>query len=80
MAIDGRNIASPPPQKRDREVYESTGLTVAASLIVIVPLAAVVAFAYWSGTWFGGTTGGVLGVVSMLATFGVLWILKRRRR
>jgi cobalamin synthase len=53
---------------------------VAASLIVIVPLAAVVAFAYWSGTWFGGTTGGVLGVVSMLATFGVLWILKRRRR
>jgi cobalamin synthase len=80
MAIDGRNIASPPPQKRDREVYESTGLKVAAALIVVVPLAAVVAFAYWSGTWFGGTTGGVLSVLSTLATVAVLWMLRRRRR
>jgi Flp pilus assembly protein TadB len=79
MAIDGRQLVSPPPEKRKRDAYDTTGLKVAASLMVIVPLAAIVAFAYWSGTWLGGTLGGVLGVVSTVATVAVLWVFRRRR-
>ncbi|HEX9093726.1 MAG TPA: hypothetical protein VF902_07060 [Coriobacteriia bacterium] len=76
MSIDGRQIGKPP----DREPHEGAGVRVVAVLIVVVPLLALVALAYWVGTMTGGVLGGVLSVGSTAATVGVLWLLARRRR
>ncbi len=77
MAIDGRDLLRPKPEK---DLYESTGIKVAAAALVIVPMVALVWLAYWVGTATGGVWGGVLSVVSTLLTVAVLWVLKRRRR
>ena len=77
MAIDGSKIGKPPVKK---DGYESPAVALAARAIFWVPVALIVAFAYWSGTWIGGWIGGVISVVSTAATIGVLWLFQRRRR
>lgn len=76
MAIDGRNIGKA-PQKPDE--YDSPGVRIAAGAIFWVPVALVIAFAYWSGTWIGGTVGGLLSLVSTAATIFVLWLMRKRK-
>lgn len=92
MAIDGRDIAraraeaeadtkpaSSPDAKRD--AFESPAVGMVSHAIVWVPVALVIGFAYWSGTWIGGWTMGVLSVLSTVLTVGVVWLwLKVRRR
>jgi uncharacterized membrane protein YdjX (TVP38/TMEM64 family) len=80
MAIDGRQIGRGDPADAQKDPYDSPGVRIVAALVVVVPLVALLVFAYWSGTWFGGVVGGLLGVVSTFLTFAVLWLLRRRRR
>jgi len=77
MAIDGSKIGKQPEKK---EGYESPAVALAAGAIFWVPVALIVAFAYWSGTWIGGWIGGVVSIVSSVVTIGVLWLLRSRRR
>lgn len=77
MAIDGRDIAKP---KREKDAYDSLAPRIIAVAIVAVPIALLVFASYWIGTWTGGALGGVLGVAGTLLTFGVLWVLKRRKQ
>lgn len=77
MAIDGRKLVQKP--EADASGYESRGVRVAAALIFWVPVALVVAFAYWSGTWIGGTIGGVSSVVSTAAVVFFLWLQRKRK-
>lgn len=78
MSIDGRNLNQPPPTERDG--YDSPGVRIFAAALFWVPVALLVAFAYWSGTWLGGWVAGVLNVVGTIAAILVLWLLRRRRR
>jgi Flp pilus assembly protein TadB len=80
MGIDGRTLAKKP---EDTDAYTSSGVGLLAHALVWVPLLLVIWFAYVSGTWIGGTWGGVLSVVSTLATVGLIWVwnkVRRRRR
>ena len=79
MAIDGRTLVEKPADD-SAKAYESRGLAVVAQLIIWVPLALFAAFTYWSGTFFGGTLGGVLSLVSTVGTILGLWAWKRMRR
>ena len=79
MAIDGRTLADKPLDDATK-AYESKGLALVAHLIVWVPLALFAAFTYWSGTFFGGTMGGVVSLVTTVATIAGIWAFKRMRR
>lgn len=77
MAIDGRDIGKAP---LDKDAYESTTVRLVAGALVWVPIALIVAFAYWSGTWYGNWMWGVSNVVLTAGTVFVLWLLRRRRK
>jgi len=78
MAIDGRTISK---QAKKPDAYESPVVRFVSHAIVWVPIAVVLWFAYVSGTWTGGWVGGVISVVSAIATVGLVWLfLKSRRR
>jgi hypothetical protein len=91
VGIDGRDIARAraeadagrppaPPQGRP-DAYESPYVRAISHAIVWIPIVLVIAFAYWSGTWIGGWTMGVLSVVSTALTVGVIWLwVKVRKR
>ncbi len=76
MAIDGRRMTAGEPAK---DAYDSAGVRITAALIVVVPLVALLAFAYWSGTWIGGWKGGVLSVASAGLTVAIVWAYRKRR-
>lgn len=63
-----------------RDVYESSTVRAVATLIVIVPLALLVAGTYWVGTWTGGVLGGVSSVALEVIILGILYLRRRSRR
>jgi Kef-type K+ transport system membrane component KefB len=77
MAIDGRKLVHPTEEK---ERSEGAGVRIAALLVFWLPILALVALAYYIGTWTGGFLGGVLSVSSTALTIAVLWVFVRRRR
>jgi hypothetical protein len=77
MAIDGRDIARPKPEK---DAYTAPGTRFAGIAIVAVPVVALIVGSYYIGTWSGGVIGGVLGIVSTVLTVAVLWAMSRRKR
>lgn len=79
MAIDGRMLLHG-PEKPD--AYESTWVRVVSAALIWVPLAAIVVFAYVSGTWMGGPVAGWLSVGSTALTAAGVWAWRRfiRRR
>jgi hypothetical protein len=84
VAIDGRDIARQ-GDKREKDVYDSTGVRVGAFLVVAVPAVAVAVLVYYIGTWKilglgGGWVGGVISLVTTAATVAVIWMIQKRRR
>jgi hypothetical protein len=86
VAIDGRRLVEQAneSERGERDLYESPAVRVVAALIVLVPLGAVLALAYVVGVWefgdqLGDIAGGLVGVVSALATVGFLWLWRKRR-
>jgi hypothetical protein len=64
----------------DRDAYESPAVRLVSQAIVWVPIALVLGFAYFSGTWLGGGWPmGLLSVASTVLTVGVLWLWFRMR-
>jgi hypothetical protein len=90
MAIDGRDIAraraaaesgdAPGPHSKGADAYESPLVRVLSHALVWVPIALIVWFAYVSGTWIGGWLGGVVSVLSAVATVGGLWLWTKTRK
>ena len=62
-----------------RDIYESPTVRAVAAIIVIVPLALLVAGTYWVGTWTGGVMGGVGSVALEVIVLGVLYLRRRSR-
>jgi hypothetical protein len=62
-----------------RDAYSSPTVRVIAALMVIVPLALLVAGTYWVGTWTGGVAGGVGSVALEAAVLGVVYVRRRGR-
>ena len=86
MAIDGRDIARQRRQadSPDVDAYDHPVAKTVAFMIVAVPLALVVAFAFWAGTWdvaglHGGVMGGVVSVLLTVGTIGWFWLARRRK-
>jgi hypothetical protein len=91
MAIDGRDIAraraaaeqgtAPNAPTGKTDAYESLPVRIISQLLIWVPLALVVWFAYVSGTWMGGGwMMGVLSVASAVLTAGGLWLWYKMRK
>lgn len=87
VSIDGRDIARVKAQidsgkapEPEADAYGNPAVRVLAHALVWVPLLIVLWIAYVSGTWIGGVGGGVLSVVSTVATVGVIWVWNRARR
>jgi hypothetical protein len=78
MAIDGRDWAQPGDGRRRDDTPWTIKMLAKAAFFV--PLALLVWLTYWSGTFFGGVTGGVLSVVSTAATVAFVWFIRRNRR
>jgi hypothetical protein len=77
MAIDGRDVGKKPAEK---DSYESPTVRIVAGALLWVPIALVLAFAYWSGTWMGGWLWGVINLVSAVAIVFVLWLVRSKRK
>lgn len=77
MAIDGRDLAK---KTQDQDAYQSPAVRVFAHAIVWIPLLIVLWIAYESGVWIGGVGGGIVSVLSTVATVGVIWAWNRLRR
>ena len=78
MAIDGRDWVQP----RESHGRDDTPWTIKilAKAAFFIPLALLVWLTYWSGTFFGGVTGGVLSVISTAGTILFIWFIRRGRK
>ncbi len=78
MAIDGRTLGTEPGPRAGRD-DGGIAVKVVAWLVVIVPLALLVAGTYVIGTWTEGWVGGVVSVVSTAVMVLLAWAWRRRR-
>ena len=83
MAIDGRDLMNRKPKVEDPA--EHPAVRIVAFLLVAVPMVAVLALAYWVGTWDlgpikGGSMGGIVSVLLTAASVGLVIFWKRLRR
>jgi Flp pilus assembly protein TadB len=75
MAIDGRTLVKRPDGESD--AYESAWVKAVSHALIWVPLGLIVVLAYVSGTWIGGTVGGVVSVASAVLTGLGVWVWRR---